>query len=169
MPGQLPGMYFKLVIGNLLSAQLMFPEIKKRVEEMPADKLQPWDEYTGMMQKLAAAMPGATMVQVGKKIVRDSKAFFMSQGFDSADKILSDWGKLFTANIHGAPARDLVKTLSYEPKDAVLLGGLVQPAALVEGYMRGVVEMFGHRVTHFESAQVSHGGGEYNKLRIRWE
>lgn len=169
MPGQLPGMYFKLVIGNLLSAQLMFPEIRKRVEEMKPDQLQPWDEYTGMMQKLAASMPAATMVQVGKKIVRDSKAFFMSQGFDSAEKILADWGSLFTANITGAPARDLVKTLVYEPKDAVLLSGLVQPAALVEGYMRGVVEMFGHRVTFFESGQVSQGGVDYNKLRIRWE
>jgi hypothetical protein len=162
-------MYFKLVIGNLLSAQLMFPEIRKRVEEMPADQLQPWDEYTGMMQKLAASMPAATMVQVGKKIVRDSKAYFMSQGFDSTAKILGDWGSLFTANISGAPARDLVKTLAYEPKDAVLLSGIVQPAALVEGYMRGVVEMFGHRVTFFEGSQVSQGGAEFNKLRIRWE
>jgi hypothetical protein len=162
-------MYFKLVIGNLLSAQLMFPDIQKRVEEMPAESLQPWDEYTGMMQKLAASMPSGTIVQVGKKIVRDSKAYFMSQGFDSAEKILRDWGALFTANITGAPAKDLVKTLSYEPNSAVLLAGLVQPGPLVEGYMRGVVEMFGHRVAQFQSARHSQSGIDYNRMHIRWE
>jgi hypothetical protein len=161
-------MYFKLVIGNLLSAQLMFPELQKRVDEMKPEELHEWDEYTGMMQKLAAAMPAATIVQVGKKIVRDSKAYFMSQGFDSAEKILGDWGKLFAANITGAPARDMVKTISFEGKDAVLLAGVAQPAALVEGYMRGVVEMFGHRVSHFEATTINQGGVDYNKLRIRW-
>jgi hypothetical protein len=168
MPGQLPGMYFKLVIGNLLSAQLMFPELQKRIDEMKPEQLHPWDEYTAMMQKLASAMPPATIVQVGKKIVRDSKAYFMSQGFDSTEKILSDWGKLFAANIVGAPPRDMVKTLTYEPNDAVLLAGMAQPASLVEGYMRGVVEMFGYRVSHFEATKVAQGGAEYNKLRIRW-
>lgn len=161
-------MYFKLVIGNLLSAQLMFPDLQKRVEAMKPEQMHPWDEYTGMMQKLASSMPAATMVQVGKKIVRDSKSFFMSQGFDSTQKILSDWASLFAANISGAPAHDLVQTLSYEPGEAVLLAGIAQPAPLVEGYMRGVVEMFGHRITHFETTATTQGGASYNKLRVRW-
>jgi hypothetical protein len=169
MPGQLPGMYFKLVIGNLLSAQLMFPDLQKRIDAMRPDELHDWDEYTNMMQKLASVMPSGTIVQVGKKIVRDSKAFFMSQGFDSTEKILGDWGKLFAANIVGAPPRDMVKTTHFGPNEAVLLAGIAQPASLVEGYMRGVVEMFGHRVSHFEATLVSLAGVEYNKLLIRWK
>jgi hypothetical protein len=161
-------MYFKLVIGNLLSAQLMFPEMRAKVDAMAPEAMHPWDEYTSMMRELAEALPATTLLQVGKKIVRESKGHFMSQGFGSADAILSDWAKLFEANIHGAPPRDLVRTVEHAPGMAVLLAGAAQPAALVEGYMRGVVEMFGHQVQELKVRAVKRRADSYNELRIRW-
>jgi hypothetical protein len=164
MSGSLPGVYFKLVIGNLLSAQLMFPEYKQRIDSMEPQKAYPWDEYTKMMRDIAAKLPPTTIVLIGKKIVRESKGHFMSQGFGSAESILKDWGKLFSANIEGAPENDKVTTTEFAPGSVILKAGAAQPAKLVEGYMRGVVEMFGGQVSLFETKTLP----EYAILKMRW-
>jgi hypothetical protein len=170
MPGSLPGAYFKLVIGNMLSVRLMFPDIQKRVTAMSATQMYPWDEYTTMMQALAKELPTDTVVQIGKKIVRDSKGHFMSQGFDSATAILKNWGALFDANVVGAPKADSVQTIEFSPGSVTVAAGLAQPEPLVEGYLRGVVEMFGGRVTAFSTARGNHpAGGAANLLSMKWQ
>jgi hypothetical protein len=167
MSGELPGIYFKLVIGNLLSAQILFPEYRSRIEAMAPDKMYPWDEYTKMARDIAEKLPESTVVMIGKRIVRESKASFAAQGFDSVERILGDWKKLFSANIIGAPDEDFVSTIRFEPGKATLKAGLAQPARLVEGYLRGVVEMYGRRVKSF--SMESGPGRKFNLMHIEWE
>jgi hypothetical protein len=167
MSGELPGIYFKLVIGNLISAELLFPEYRDRIAAMAPDAMYPWDEYTKLARDVADKLPESTVVTIGKRIVRDSKASFAAQGFDSIDRILGDWKKLFSANIVGAPDEDFVSTQRFEPGKATLEAGLAQPAELVEGYLRGVVEMYGSRVKSFSIEEPA--GRTHNLMHIEWD
>jgi len=167
--GRIQGTYFKLVIGNLLSVRILFPEYKRRIDGMSPTGLYPWAEYTAMMQAIARELPTETMVQVGKKIVKDSKAYFASQGFDTAERILGDWAALMAANVLDLPPDDLVQTQAFSQGSVVIVAGAAQPAALVEGYMRGVAEMFGHRVTRFAARSVVRpSGASANELQMSW-
>jgi hypothetical protein len=172
MPGRLPGMFFKLVLSNMTdnANEVLFPQARRRIAEMQPDALYPWDDFTDMMQNVAARLPEGTLVSIGHQIIAQGEDTYRKLGFDTVEKILRDWGALFNSVIQGAPARDLVRTESFQPGQVTIVAGIAQPAGLVEGYLRGVIEIFGHAaVTSCEVKPVIIGGATYNRLVVSWE
>ena len=171
MPGRLPGLFFKLVVSNMLDNTnvVLFPQVRRRIAEMEPDALYPWDDFTDMMQTVAAKLPRETLVSIGKGIVGQSRDSYAKLGFMSLEQILRDWGAVFNSFIHGAPARDLVRAESFQPGRVSIVAGIAQPAALIEGYLRGVVEVYGAAtVTSCEVKPLIIGGANYNRIVLTW-
>lgn len=168
MSGKLIGFYFKQVIGGLLTAEVLFPKYKEKVDAMRDDEWYEWDEYIEMVNELANKLQPVVVQNVGKQIVMQAKDLFVQQGFDSPDAILKDWNALFQANVKDAPARDAPRTTFYEPRQVVIEAGTAQPMPLIEGYLRGVVEMFGHYVASFRSEQIDSDQGPLFRFEMKW-
>ncbi|HSI06870.1 MAG: hypothetical protein ACAI38_23265 [Myxococcota bacterium] len=171
MPGRLPGLFFKLVVSNMLenTSSVLFPQVRRRIAEMEPEALYPWDDFTDMMQTVAARLPRETLVSIGKRLVSEARESYAKLGFMNLEQILSDWGALFNSFIHGAPARDLVRTESFQPGRVAIVAGIAQPAALIEGYLRGVIEVYGAAtVTSCEVKPLIIGGANYNRFVLTW-
>ena len=171
MPGRLAGRFFKLVVSNMLdnTSAVLFPQARRRIAEMQPDALYPWDDFTDLTQTIAAKLPSSTMVAIGQRIITESRESYLKSGFSSGEQILRDWGALFNGFIHGAPARDLVRTESFAPGRVAVIAGIAQPAALVEGYLRGVLEAYdGATVTNCEVTPLIIGGANYNRIVVSW-
>ncbi len=172
MPGRLPGMFFKIVVSSMLDNvdAVLFPQVRRRIADMQSDVMYSWDDYTDMMQTVSAKLPRRTLVEIGRNLITQSRADYDRRGFSTAESILKDWAALFNAFIHGAPARDLVRTESFQPGRVVLVAGVVQPEAIVEGYLRGVIESYTtSTVTSVETMPVVIGGANYNRIVMTWE
>lgn len=168
MPGQIPGLYFKAVMSSMLTSSALFPAHKQRIEAMNADALYAWDDYLSLLREIDAKLPANVVVGIGRKVMQQTKRVLEQQGFGSLDAIMRDWAKTFTANVQGAPSHDVMRTESYSPGHAVLLAGAAQPVAVIEGYARGAVEMFGRWVASVEATQVRSGAHEFHRIAISW-
>lgn len=170
MPGRIPGSIFKIVIASLppATSAKLFPKKVECIAEMDGAAWYLWDDYTDLMQTIAAKLPPEVVVEIGKDIIRAAKPQFIRDGFTSPEGLLKDWAALFNAYIHGAPSRDLVRTETYAPGRVVIIGGVAQPSSLVEGYLRAVVEELGGTVTGLEVTQVILGGATYNRFVMTW-
>ena len=68
-----------------------------------------------------------------------------------------------------APPEDGVEVLEFEPGRAVLRFGVVQPAALIEGYIRGSALIYGATITSYEhERRVADDGKEYHFFTTTW-
>ena len=114
---------------------------------MKDDEWYEWDDYCDMLQAIVKKLGPEVTKSIGKKIVMQSKEVFVSQGFDSPDTILKDYNALFAANVRGAPASDPPRTKSFSPGHVVIEAGKVQPKEVIQGYLDGIVKMYGNRVT----------------------
>lgn len=168
MAGKLAGFYFKAVIGSLIGASILYPEEKRRVEQMIDDEWYDWDEYVRMVSSMATKLKPSVVTHVGSQIVTKAKDIFVSQGFTSADQILERYENIFNANIKGAPPQDLVRTIRFAPGVATIEAGVAQSAPLVEGYLRGIVTMYGGFVESVETTTVQGPPWPANHITIRW-
>jgi hypothetical protein len=168
MPGKLTGFYFKQVVGELLTPQVLIPEYKRKIDAMRDNEWYDWDEYVNIVNVLAYSLDPAVVCDLGKGIVTQAKELFISQGFDSPDVVLKDWYALFMANVKGAPERDGPHTTFYEPGHVVVEANTAQPQPLIEGYLRGVVDMFGCQVLRFKSEKMDSEQGPQLRFEIWW-
>jgi hypothetical protein len=169
MPGTIPGRVFKRVISAVVESPnaSAVGHLVRRVAEMEPDARYSWDDYTDMMQTLAAKLPADALVDVGHRVIMQGQETIRA-GF-TGEQVMKDWGTLFNSSIHGAPARDLVRTESFESGRVSVVAGVAQPARIVEGYVRGVVDMFGlGQVTSCEITPVIIGGSSYHRLVLQW-
>lgn len=167
MPGRLPGVFFKIVVASMLDStdSVLFPQVRRRIADMQRDVMYSWDDYTDMMQTVSAKLPRETLVTIGSNLIKQSREDYAKLGFTTAESILKDWASLFNKFIHGAPARDLVRTEAFQPGRVVVVAGVAQPEAIIEGYLRGVIEGYTTaQVTSYESKPVLIGGANYNRI-----
>ena len=169
MPGKLSGFYFKTVVGELLTPEVLVPEYKRKIDAMRDKEWYDWDEYVNIVNVLAYMLDPAVVRDLGKGIVTRAKAWFVSQGFDSPDAILKDWHALFQANVKGAPERDGPHTTFYEPGHVVIEANTAQPRPLIEGYLRGVVDMFDGQVSRFDSQKSDGEQGPELRFEMWWQ
>lgn len=169
MPGKLSGFYFKQVVNALLNPNMTLRKYAKHIENMRDDGWYDWDEYVEIVNEIAQKLSPKVLENVGRDVVTRAKPLFVQQGFDTPDKILENYYALFSTNIKGAPAQDEVRTVQYEAGHAIIEAGLVQPAALVKGYLRGIVEMFDRQIQSFTCQEVhSSKGFRVNRIELTW-
>ena len=77
-------------------------------------------------------------------------------------------GAPFGASIIDPPEHERIITAKYERGYAVFRAADTHPAGLVEGYLRGVVEMHGGRVDDVACHQVFMNGYPFHLLEMRW-
>jgi hypothetical protein len=169
MAGKLSGFYFKQVINALMNPNITIRKHAKHIENMRDDEWYDWSEYVEIVSEIAQKLSPRVLENIGRDIVAQSKPLFEQQGFDSPDKILEDYYALFSANIKDAPEADEVRTVQYEPGHVIIEAGLAQPAPLVKGYLRGIVEMFDRDIQSFTCHEVkSKKGFHVNRIELTW-
>ncbi len=166
--GQILGIHFKSAIGSMLMTQMLFPEVKETVNAMNEQGWYPWDLYVELTRKIAAELPRETVVSVGKRNIVKAKQHFIDQRFDSTEKILKDWAGIYNQNLRGTPKEDLIRTVEFEPGRVVIEAGNAHVPQLVEGYMRGFVEIFGNVVSEFSARSVHREGHGYHHFTMSW-
>jgi hypothetical protein len=105
MPGKLRGIFFKGIVNSLLggSVNVLFPDIKAAIDKMHDDEWYDWDKFCSFSSQIAAKMTPSVIKSVGRKVVTGTKDIYLSQGFDTLEKLLKGYPEMFNANIKGAP------------------------------------------------------------------
>lgn len=168
MPGKLRGFYLKQVLKPMINAAQAFPDHQRFVDQVGDDDWCDWDDYKRIVKDVAARLSRRSIVMIGTEIVLSSKEAFVSQGFDTLQKMLENWQDLFEANVHGAPPEDAPRTVRFEPGYVVIESSDAQPAALIEGYLFAAVRMFGGNVTDFKVRERRSDGSVGHRFELRW-
>ena len=164
MPGKLYGQFFKFVVNSMLTASTTFPEYKKRIDEMKDTEWYDWDEYCKIVQDITNKLGENVIKNVGQKIISQSKPVFVQQGFHTPESILKDYASFFNASVKDTPPLDSPRTIEFAPGSVKIEAGDVQPRALIEGYLRGIIKMYGKRITKLDSETV----GKIHKFDLEW-
>jgi hypothetical protein len=169
MPGELSGGFFKPVVSALLMAEVLFPEIKKRIDAMDVSAWYPWDEYIEVVNTIAAKLSDASLVKCGVNSVRHNKPFYEANGFHSMGDMMSMFGHAFNAAVRDAPDNERAHVLESSPNHVVLRFGIVQPRGLCEGYIRGNAIAFDATIDALTySAVEDEAGYRYHQFNVRW-
>lgn len=172
MAGRVLGKHFRDVIGQLLAHSEADPAFiaheHAAIAAIDPEAEQAWDEFTSTLSRVATTVRESMLVTIGEGIVSAAKPEFERWGFDTAEKILADWDAPFGALIIDAPEDQSVHTLKYTPGQAFLRAGEVLPAALIEGYIRGVVAMFGADLLDVARHRVGMDGRPFHLFEVKW-
>lgn len=168
MAGVVLGRYFKLVVSPLLQAGRGSKALHARLEALADDTEVGWEEFAEAIAQAAADVDERELVRIGERIVRSQKAEFERWGFDSAEAMLTDLDAPFGAVILDPPEHERLTTAKYEPGYAVFRVGVTHPAALIEGYLRGIVESHEGTVHEVARHTVQMDGQPFHLIELRW-
>lgn len=168
MSGQLYGFFFKSVVNSLLMGNVLFPEIKRRIDAMKDDAMYPWEDYTTIVNKLAVRLGPFTLRKCGIALMKESEAFYRSNGFLSMDDMMSRFDRGFKSSVIGAPAHDGVDVVRFSPGSVALRFGAIQPKALSEGYIYGSAEIFNATITKIQCDDKVIDGHEFYEFSVEW-
>lgn len=168
MTAQVLGSGFKFVVQSLLGAELLFPDLRARVEAMDDHAWYDWSDYVETTRTLAALLDRPTVVRIGSEIMLAAREHLIAQGFSSPESLLSVWEQVVAANVRGQSPAQQAHTLHAHEGEAVVEYGDELPAALIEGYLRGAVLAFGRRVQSCMVQPVVQDGVPRLRCTIRW-
>ncbi|MBI5611277.1 MAG: hypothetical protein HY902_20555 [Deltaproteobacteria bacterium] len=168
MAGQVLGSGFQFVIRSLLGGELLFPDLQARVDAMDGAAWYDWGEYVAATKGIAEVLVEATIVHVGQEIMLTARPLLEQQGFASPEALLGDWRRVFESNVRGLDESQLPVTIAATDGRATVDYGVELPPALVEGYLRGAVLMFGRRVESFTRTVVSSNGHDRLRCTVAW-
>lgn len=168
MAGRVLGRYFKQVVTALLHAGVGSRQLEAQIESLDDAGEYPWTDFTEALRSAAETVRRQDLVAIGRRIIKASKPEFERWGFDSAEAILADLDAPFGASIIDPPEHERTITAKYERGYAVFRAGDVHPAGLVEGYLRGVVEMYDGRVDDLACHEVFMNGRPFHLFEMRW-
>jgi hypothetical protein len=168
MAGMVLGRYFKQVVTPLLHAGTGSKQLEARLETLDDEGEYEWEEFAAALSAASARVSHRDLVAIGKRIITAAKPEFERWGFDSAEAILTDLDAPFGASIIDPPEHQRLLTAKYEPGYAVFRVGVGHPAALVEGYLRGIVEAHGGTVNELSCHYVRMDDQPFHLLELRW-
>ncbi|MFP2928491.1 hypothetical protein ACLESO_25515 [Pyxidicoccus sp. 3LG] len=150
MAGRILGAYVKAVMGSMLSslATLMFPQHRKRIEEMEDDAWYSMDEFVAMNHDLHAKLGDATMTALGQAAITRTFHLTRAAGFDTLEKVFKDFSAMSQNVVRDSPDRHTVRTVTFTQDTLVLESESRLPDSLMMGYFRGLLLSFGKVVTH---------------------
>ncbi|QQR89282.1 MAG: hypothetical protein IPJ88_13865 [Myxococcales bacterium] len=140
--GYVLGAHLRSVIRHLPTQALELGEYQTLAESIDPEAWYDWDIYVTMSRTIAARMPSRSIVQIGTQLVTHSRDLFVSQGFDSIDKVFSDASAVFRANSKDVDESDDMKTVFFEPGHAIIEVGGSHVPELIEGFIYGFIEAF---------------------------
>ena len=172
MAGRVLGKHFTDVIGQLLAHSeadaATIAREQAGIHSIDPESECPWEAFVATLARVAESVREPTLIELGTRIVTAAKPEFEAWGFDSAEKVLADWDAPFGASIIDAPEEESVITIRYELGHAYLRAGAVLPAALIEGYVRGTIAMFGAELAELNCHRVVMDGRPFHLFEVRW-
>lgn len=168
MSAEVLGSGFKFVVNSLLGAELLFPELRLRVEQMDDNAWYDWAEYVQTTRQLAGMLDRSTVVRIGSEIMLAARDHLIAQGFDSPQALLSVWEQVVQANVRGQSPAQEARTLRADAGEAVIEYGDELPPALIEGFLRGAVLAFDRRVERCTVEPVRVEDVPRLRCTIRW-
>lgn len=135
---------------------------------MEDDQEIAWVDFANAVARAASSVHEREQAAIGERIIWAAKSEFERWGFDSAESMLGDLDAPFGALILDPPEHERLTTAKYEPGYALFRVGTAHPAALVEGYLRGIVEAWGSTVHELARHVVTMDGQPYHLLELRW-
>lgn len=166
MAGQILGAYFKAVLGAMLgaTASVLFPQHRKRINEMSDQAWYPWDDYVQMANDLHARLGDVTISALGQQSVEQTLPLNKAAGFDSLDKVFRDFDALAKNVVKDVPPSESIRTVSFTKGLVVLESDTRLPPALLTGVFRGFLLGFGKVVTS-ESVERT---GNTVRFTLKW-
>lgn len=168
MAGTVLGRYVKLVVSSLLLAGPVSQPLAARLAELDDDDDVPWDEFRLALAHASAHVDYRQQIEIGAAIMAATKDEFQRWGFDSAEAMLTDLDAPFGALLRDPPEHERLTTAKYEPGYAVFRVGISHPSGLIEGYLRGIVELHGGRVLELACHRVHMDALPYHLIELRW-
>ena len=163
------GRFFKSVINALLMADILMPEVKKRIDQMDDDTWYPWDEYIETINHIAAMLTPLTLRKCGINLMKENKEFYNSIGFTKMIHQMGGFEDGFNSSVRDAPEFDAVKVIESGDDYATLRFGAVQPAGLIEGYIRGSAIIYDATITELRhELKTAPDGRQYHLFNVRW-
>jgi len=163
---KLQGVFLKSVIGSLLSGNLLFPDYKRRVEEMQDYEWYSWDLYTQMLQDISKKLAPIVVMKVGEKVILSGRDIFVKdQGFDTLEKLLKGYPDMFDKTIVGLPENEKIRLIKYEEGHVVMHYTTRQPKDFNEGVIRGFFKIYDKLLKKFSIQQISK---DYYEVEVWW-
>ncbi len=166
MAGQILGVYFKSIIGSMLAstAASLFPEHRKRIAQMRDEVWYPWEEYVRMMQDLHARLPDSALRSVGQASTVKTMPLQKAAGFDSLERVFSNFGALSSDVVRGVPPEQIIRTVSFTDDSAVLEVDTLLPIPLLSGFFQGLLMAFGRVLISEEVTK----HGATTRFTLKW-
>lgn len=163
---KLKGVFFKTVIGSIMSGNILFPEYKKMIDEMNNDEWYSWDLYTQMLQDLSNKLAPVVVSNVGINVILAGKDIFVKeQGFNTIDKLLRGYSDMFDQTIVGLPDHERIKLIRYEPGHVIMHYTVRQPMAFNEGVIKGFFKLYKKTMKTFKIEQINN---DYYEVEVTW-
>ncbi len=164
MTGEIQGAWFKALLGSMTAASSRFPQHQQRVNGMRDDLWYAWEDYVVMTGELQAALGYRAVEAIAQRSAMRTLPLARVRGFDSVEKVFSDFDRFLRGVVRGLPVGDSVRTVYFSPHEAELETASRLPTALLLGTFRGLLMGFGRIVTE---AQVTEAGGT-RTFSLRW-
>jgi hypothetical protein len=163
---KLKGIFFKTVVGSLMSGNIIFPEYKKVINSMKDDEWYSWDLYTQMLQDLSKKLDPVVVTNVGINVVLARRDIFVKeQGLDTIEKLLQCYPGMFDQTIVGLPNHERIKLIKYEPGHIIMHYTVRQPKTLNEGIIKGFFKLYDKTIQSFRIDKVTK---DYYEVEVTW-
>lgn len=149
--GEILGTHIRQVIQAMPASEVALANYSALADDLDPDGWYDWNLFITSTHAIAARLPSETLIEIGKRIVTNAKKLFKEQGFHSLETVMCDWSAVFRANTRDVPDIEWIRTATYEIGHVTIEFSDAHIPELVEGYMRGFVELFDHKVTAFEA------------------
>lgn len=168
MAGELYGAFFKSVVNALLMSDVLFPDIRARIDSMDDDGWYSWDEYCAIVNRIADTLQPLSMRKCGVNLMVQSAEFYYSMGYHKMADHMHRFSEGFNNSVRNAPAQDRVEVLETGPQSVKLIFGAIQPRYLCEGYIRGGAKIYNARILALDYERVNLDGHDYHQFSVRW-
>lgn len=150
--GEVLGTHLQKVIQAMPASEVALGNYSALADDLDPNGWYDWNLFVTSTHAIAARLPSDTLIEIGKRLVHTAEELLVQQGFDSLDKVMSDWSAVFRANTRGVPDIDWIQTAAFERGHVVIEFSDAHVPEMVEGYMRGFVELFDNTVTAFQAS-----------------
>lgn len=136
------GFYFKSMIGGLLTASVLFPEIAQRVKSIGDDDWVPWPEYLEAIAQISATLSEQVVRTTAIKLMIASMPFFEARGHTGPESIFATWNETWEENIRGTSRRERMWCTHATPGHVLFEMGLQLSGPFSQGIAEGIVHAY---------------------------
>ena len=133
------------------------------------DQWYSWEAFCDFLNEVAEVTTDDQLRSIGINIVTALKDGYISAGFSSLDALIWKYDSLLKKNTKEMKPLEVPKTLQSKPGFALIEISATRPKALVEGYLMGIVQMYGHQLISIKTEPVQRGNFSGYQIELKWQ